>query len=269
MKLLKLAIVGRGLRCGTATANRRWCSQQVPESLPLTMGDMRFRSLSLLLQDNLSRMGRTVVTRQEYLTASGDVGLNRREAEKLLTILAESGGVHIQDNETIHLKPMELYDEVNAKLGLPASDPCPEITQKLAVLTKEYNEINSAKERADDEVSKRKLRIWALASAGSAVQMSALAFLTFPSLSGTFCLGWDVIEPISFFIMQGYVVAWFFYFFYTKREHSLTVWDEVYATSMGKKAYARRKVNIVRWGELKAEIAELTAKRDAILKTIG
>ena len=92
MKILRLAVIGRRLNCNVSNT-RRWCSQPIPETLPVTMEDLRFRSLSLLLQDELLKMNRSVVTQQEYLTASGDIGLNRREAEKLLTILAESGGV--------------------------------------------------------------------------------------------------------------------------------------------------------------------------------
>eukprot|EP01064_Diplonema_japonicum_P024346 TRINITY_DN3489_c0_g1_i5.p1 TRINITY_DN3489_c0_g1~~TRINITY_DN3489_c0_g1_i5.p1 ORF type:complete len:297 (+),score=71.71 TRINITY_DN3489_c0_g1_i5:125-892(+) len=237
----------------------RWVAT-VPETLPVNMEDLRVRELALEVQNRLRTGKANIISRAEYYRIGGEVGMTRKTSQELLDNLELSGGVFI-DQDTVYLAPLRLFNEVNKQYGLPPFDPCPALTAKLEELQKEFEIIAAKKALADSDVAKKRLRIWSVVSCLSGLQMCGFAFLTFPSLSGDYCLGWDVIEPISFFIMQAYVVSWFAYFFYTKREHSLMAWDERQFYKMSKRAYEKRSVDIVRWAELKTEIKKLDLKR--------
>ncbi|KAJ9445366.1 Calcium uniporter protein 6 [Diplonema papillatum] len=236
----------------------RWCA--APATLQPSLEDIRVRHLSLDVQDQLRTSKREIFGKRDYYTLCGEVGMTRAEAENLLQQLDQSGAVHVE-GDAIHLFPLAVYAKFNEHYGLGEADPCPEVTEALR--NEEFEELSVAKHRADEAIAKQRRRFWAAVSAGSAAQMGAFAYLTFPPLSGSWCFGWDIIEPISFFIMQGYVVLWFLYFFYTGREHTLSAWDERSLLRMSQAEYEKREVDIVRWAELKKQDEELRRRKAA------
>eukprot|EP00754_Rhynchopus_humris_P006097 Rhum_TRINITY_DN12983_c0_g2::Rhum_TRINITY_DN12983_c0_g2_i2::g.55966::m.55966/K20858/MCU; calcium uniporter protein, mitochondrial len=243
-----------------ATATAAAPSVPAPPTLAPTLGEVQNRKRALRLQDQLLHSGLEIISHDEYLQHSGSVGLTRKDADSVLADLDDSGAVHVSGG-AIHLYPSRMLDAVNAKLGLPAADPCPEVTRLLAVLTPEFEALDEAKTKADLEVAQARLRFWSVCAVGTAVQMAGFSYLTFPTLSGEACMGWDDIEPISFFVTQGYICMWFLYFYMTRREHTLVAFDEQRMYKMSLRSYERRKVNIHRWAELRQELADLNGQK--------
>lgn len=114
-----------------------------------------------------------------------------------------------------------VVDAVHLKSGLslvPATSK--RLEDSYHALARSLAEFNKQGAPAVERAVRREKEFWAVTAFGSGAQMLALAYLTFQ------VYGWDVMEPITFFVTTATALCSYAYFLCFRTEHSYESVDD-------------------------------------------
>eukprot|EP00388_Colpodella_angusta_P005095 GDKJ01016025.1.p1 GENE.GDKJ01016025.1~~GDKJ01016025.1.p1 ORF type:complete len:192 (-),score=2.31 GDKJ01016025.1:56-631(-) len=143
-------------------------------------------------------------------------------------LLMEAGCL-VDFGSYIHLRPAVLLQQVNDW------SVATETNIKLQSLIKEEADLRSNLSDPLRKLSNWRRLVWSVALAFSGLQMCIIAYLTFHE-SG---VGWDVMEPVSYFIGCYTSLLFFCYLLRYRREHSYVGFDKTIVTPRLRGKYTR------------------------------
>lgn len=147
--------------------------------------------------------------------AQHTVGYNEVEAKAFLDRAADVGLLIVLPNDIIHLRPLEVISAAHKSMGL--LDPIHEkLASELATVNAQLQPLQVQKEELDKFAKKLDQRVWTLAAAGLGSLGWVMARLVFIDFD------WDVMEPVSYFVMQAGVWVAAVYFAWYGREYTPT-----------------------------------------------
>ncbi|KAK7196752.1 hypothetical protein NESM_000615000 [Novymonas esmeraldas] len=114
-----------------------------------------------------------------------------------------------------------IVDAVHLKSGLPlVPATSKDIEDSYRALEGSLAAFKRLGAPAVERAVRREKEFWATTAVGSGVQMLVLAYLTFQ------VYGWDVMEPVTFFVTAATALCAYAYFLYFRREHSYESVDD-------------------------------------------
>lgn len=133
--------------------------------------------------------------------------MTREESERFLKSLCNAAQIIAISNDTVFLSPRDVTDAVHTEAGLPC------LSRGLPLLVRQQSALTACVEKADEcakaSVCKavgEQRTFWAAMALLSGAQMTVLAYLTFQ------VYGWDVMEPVCFFVTAVTGLCSFAYF---------------------------------------------------------
>lgn len=176
----------------------------------------------------LATLGKSAISHSQFVsvcTCSERIPPSYRmtptEVEAFLISLERAGAAVRVGEQQVHLRPVEIVDAVHFRAGLPrlsCQTPRRAADQKRLAATAEGGLVLYG-QRLRQVVAKRK-KFWAFTAALSGTQMTVLAYLQFQ------VFGWDVMEPVTYFVTTGTALIAYVYFLCFRREHSYKSVDD-------------------------------------------
>ncbi|KPI84779.1 hypothetical protein ABL78_6162 [Leptomonas seymouri] len=165
--------------------------------------------------------GKRIVTKNDFLALliSGKYTppryrMTHGEAIEYLDALKCSKMV-VEVGDYIYLDPQCIVDAVHLKAGLPlVSSVSHDLESARRMLALTLAESNKRTFPAVQKAVRREKEFWALTALGSGIQMLVLSYLTFQ------VYGWDVMEPITFFVTTATALCSYAFFLRFRAEHS-------------------------------------------------
>lgn len=197
----------------------------------------------------LATLGRNVVSRSQFMqvcTASEHIPasyqMSSSEAAEFLETLKRAGAVVQVNSNHVYLAPAEVIDAVHLRAGLPR------LSRELPKLAADHQRLSSHaaegvkqnEEKVAAVIAKQK-NFWAGAALLSGTQMSILAYLQFQ------VFGWDVMEPITYFITTGTALVMYVYFLYFRREHSYESVDGILVPELVARDMKGTQKKVLEW----------------------
>lgn len=140
--------------------------------------------------------------------------MTQDEATRYFDVLKRSKMV-VEAGQYIYADPQSAVDAVHLKAGLPlASSLRSDLQQSRNELAQSLAESHERTTPIVEKVVRREKEFWALTALGSGIQMLVLSYLTFQ------VYGWDVMEPVTFFVTTATALCSYAYFLYFRKEHS-------------------------------------------------
>ncbi|CCW70388.1 unnamed protein product [Phytomonas sp. Hart1] len=139
--------------------------------------------------------------------------MTHTEANEHLRILLKIGQAVKVGEDLLHFEPEEIINAVHMKAGLPL---LPLDIPFIAMTKKESNNfvskrVHTVSEKLQD-IFIHQSNIWAFIALLSGIQMLVLAYLTFV------VYGWDVMEPVCYFIPSATALCIYAYFLYFRKQ---------------------------------------------------
>eukprot|EP01013_Petalomonas_cantuscygni_P014178 TRINITY_DN2904_c0_g2_i1.p1 TRINITY_DN2904_c0_g2~~TRINITY_DN2904_c0_g2_i1.p1 ORF type:complete len:416 (+),score=53.02 TRINITY_DN2904_c0_g2_i1:179-1426(+) len=147
--------------------------------------------------------------------AQSAVGFDRPAARAWLDVAADAGLVVILPQDVVHFRPIEVLSHVNRAVAVPDAVRL-DISRELEDVQRQLAPLETEKARLDARVRTMNQRMWgcvAFAVGNTAWLLARLVFIDFD---------WDVMEPISYFLMQLGAMAATGYFAYYGQEYTPT-----------------------------------------------
>lgn len=185
--------------------------------------------------------------------------MTKNEASDYLGALKQSGMV-VEVGDFIYADPQSVVDAVHLKVGLPLVSS---LSHDLECSRRTVAQALAAAHEASSPMVRKAVRrekeFWAFTALGSGIQMLVLSYLTFQ------VYGWDVMEPITFFVTTATALCSYAYFLYFRSEHTYEhVDDSLLPYRLSKElsnsqAAAEKMVRDLR---LSRELDEVVSERD-------
>jgi hypothetical protein len=140
--------------------------------------------------------------------------MSRDEAAMYLGVLKRSKMI-VEVGDYIYPDPQYVVDAVHLKGGLPlvSSVSC-DLEGYRHTLTQALAESHKVTAPIVEKAVRQGKEFWAFTALGSGIQMLVLSYLTFQ------VYGWDVMEPVTFFVTTATALCSYAYFLYFRAEHS-------------------------------------------------
>lgn len=207
-----------------------------------------------------------IMAKKEFLSLLSDgrctpprFRMTRSEAGDYLTVLKRSKMV-VEVGDYVYVDPQNVVDAVHLKGGLPlVSSLCQDLDNSRRILAQTIAESNRLSSPMVEKVVRREKEFWAFTALASGVQMLVLSYLTFQ------VYGWDVMEPVTFFVTTTTALCAYAYFLYFRTEHSYEhVDDSLLPYRLSKElthsqAAAEKVVRSIR---LSQELEDVVTERD-------
>jgi len=146
--------------------------------------------------------------------------MSEAEAHDYLDALVRARSV-VPVGDHIYTNPKDVIDAVHLKCGLPIVPlAAPSLEERRKALLGEVTAAMKANMPVLRQVVQKERDLWALTAVGSGAQMLTLSYLTFR------LYGWDVMEPVCFFVTSGTALLSYGYFLYFRSEHSYSSVDD-------------------------------------------
>jgi hypothetical protein len=201
-----------------------------------------------------------VLSRSEYHTlcsspsVPAEYRMTQSELDSFLIALHEARLVVMLDNDTLHIRPLELVNDVHAAVGAPPVTPgLPQISDEQAKLRAAIDSHERKSEAALVQTARFRKRFWSAVAVGSGTQMLGLSYLTFVHYD------WDVMEPACFFVSAGTSIFFYLYQLLFRREHSLQAVDENLLPKHLDQALQAAGVDAAKWAQDAQRLHELDA----------
>ncbi|KPA78395.1 hypothetical protein ABB37_06505 [Leptomonas pyrrhocoris] len=185
--------------------------------------------------------------------------MTHREAAEYLDVLKRSKMV-VEVGDYVYSDPQNVVDAVHLKGGLPlvssVSHDLEDTRRTLALALAESHERSSPKV---EKAVRREKEFWAFTALGSGIQMLVLSYLTFQ------VYGWDVMEPITFFVTTTTALCSFAYFLFFRAEHSYEHVDDSLLPYRLSKELGNSQVaagKMIRNIQLSQELEQVVSKRN-------
>ncbi|KAJ9467831.1 Calcium uniporter protein 5 [Diplonema papillatum] len=182
-------------------------------------------------------------------------GMKAGDCEPFLRALEQSGTVRYA-NGIVSTDTAAFFASVQKELAVAGTH---RLDAKIEDLSTDLELLCRRKQAVDIAVREWRRRVWARTAAYCGGQMWLFARLTFGDFD------WDTMEPITWFVMQGNAVAFFFFVWWYRREHTPEVWDDLVITNVAKDLYSQHNFDIERWASVKHDLAQLKAQRAATI----
>lgn len=147
--------------------------------------------------------------------------MSPEEANNYLFNLQYAGAVTLSELGIVDFTPDQTVNSVLLRTGLPPLATC------IPAVEKRKLEIDTLVNKEKDEIMLKirsvqmwRKRFWGATTLFSATQMFTLSYLTF------IVYGWDVMEPICYFITTATALASCAYFLYFRKTHSYEHLDD-------------------------------------------
>lgn len=179
-----------------------------------------------LLNARLRRQDAHTVTTQTFENIAKECGVTNIAEAK--AHLCEVGSI-VDFQEYVHLRPALLLQQ-QTEWSLDSA-----IADRLDSLLKEEELMRSSLKEPLRRLSNWRRLVWSCALAFSGMQMCVIAYLTFHEDG----VGWDVMEPVSYFIGCYTSLLFFCYLLRYRREHSYVGFDQTVIAPRLRERYAK------------------------------
>eukprot|EP01064_Diplonema_japonicum_P033089 TRINITY_DN6441_c2_g2_i6.p2 TRINITY_DN6441_c2_g2~~TRINITY_DN6441_c2_g2_i6.p2 ORF type:complete len:232 (+),score=58.08 TRINITY_DN6441_c2_g2_i6:63-758(+) len=195
---------------------------------------------------------------EEFDRKCEELGVEKEAREGFLRALEQSGSVVYADG-LVGLQAEQVFDDLKARVGV-RDDHFHD--QEIDLLEKELAVLDAEKEKIDKKIEVWRRKVWSRTAAYCGAQMWLFSRLTFVDFD------WDIMEPISWFFVQGNAVLFFAFLWKYHKEHSLTVYDETVLSKVAVHMYKSHCFDVSRWSEVKARLEVIKAERAQPLKIL-
>ncbi|KAG5502532.1 hypothetical protein JIQ42_05413 [Leishmania sp. Namibia] len=142
------------------------------------------------------------------------------EAVKYVDALKRANMI-VEVDDYVYTDVKAVIDAVHLKSGLPLVSVTSErIVSLYHTLSESLNAFNREASPAVERAVRLEKEFWAFTALGSGTQMLVLAYLTFQ------VYGWDVMEPVTFFVTTATALCAYAYFLYFRTEPSYESVDD-------------------------------------------
>ncbi|AYU78671.1 Protein of unknown function DUF607 [Leishmania donovani] len=142
------------------------------------------------------------------------------EAVKYIDTLKRAKMI-VEVDDYVYTDVKAVVDAVHLKSGLPLVPATSKTFENLYhALSESLAAFHRQSLPAAERAVRRQREFWAFTALGSGTQMLVLAYLTFQ------VYGWDVMEPVTFFVTTATALCSYAYFLYFRAEHSYESVDD-------------------------------------------
>lgn len=166
----------------------------------------------------------------------------------------------VEVGDYVYPDPQSVIDAVHLKGGLPLiSSSSPDLANARSRLTEALSASHKITAPMVEKAVRREKEFWAFTALGSGVQMLVLSYLTFQ------VYGWDVMEPVTFFVTTTTALCSYAYFLYFRSEHTYEhVDDSLLPYRLSKELYNSQTEaqKIIRDLRLSRELDNVAAEKE-------
>lgn len=192
-------------------------------------------SKKLRVRHVLTQCRAASMSRAEFKQICASNEMSSEEATELL-VAFHKARVVVSDEDRVYVRPAEIINRIHQHLQVP----------QLSLSTAEhinFQRDQNAISQVTEATSLWRKRFWSAIAVGSGVQMSVLSYLTFITF------GWDIMEPVCYFVTCTTSIAFYVYFLLFRREQSLQQVDENFLPVILERRCAEAGVNSKKWIE--------------------
>ena len=180
-----------------------------------------------------------------------ELGVLPEDCEALLRRLERSGTVMYTDG-VVHINPNDLFSKVQGVIGIKEELP---VEKRIRLLEEKLKALDAEKSEVDQRMEANRRKTWARVAAYCGGQMWLFARFTFVDFE------WDIMEPISWLVVQGNAVIFFAFLWRYGVEHSFERFDEVRVSQVLVKTYDAYGFDFESWVNTRNELKALSYQR--------
>eukprot|EP01063_Lacrimia_lanifica_P024126 TRINITY_DN32089_c0_g1_i1.p2 TRINITY_DN32089_c0_g1~~TRINITY_DN32089_c0_g1_i1.p2 ORF type:complete len:224 (+),score=99.45 TRINITY_DN32089_c0_g1_i1:83-754(+) len=201
------------------------------------------------------RRGAQYVSFEEFHAKCVDAGV--ADSTAFLRGLEGTGSV-VYKGGVLNLHPEQVFNEITASAGV-AAEECEHYMARQA-LEEKLRPMEEKKAAIDQKAELWRRKIWARTLAYCGFQMALFSRFTFVDFE------WDIMEPVSWLVVQFNAVLFFGWMYRHGVEHTHEMYDAMILKKLSNRLYQHHGFNVARWQKLKSAVDALTAKHASGLK---